>query len=104
MPLMTNGRSAHRLFIRVSVPQILDDLHAAVLEVCGHRIFILIDRVLLECFFHQLCCLGLHVGLDERTEVLVCITFRADVLTNDLACDARLDRVVVELVNRHLNI
>ena len=66
---------------QVSVPQILDDLHAAVLEVCGHRIFILVDRVLLERFFHQLCCFGLHVGLDERTEVLVCITFRADVFS-----------------------
>lgn len=104
MPQMTNGRSAHRLFIRVSVPQILDDLHATVLKVCGHRISILVDRVLLERVLHQLSCLRLHVGLNERAEVLMCVTFRADVLTNDLACDARLDRVVVELVHRHLNI
>ena len=99
-----DGRGAHGLLVLIGVPQVLDDLHAAVLEVGRHRVFVLVNGVLLERVLHQLRSLGLHVGLDEGAEVLVGVALGADVLANHLARDTRLDGHLVELGLGHLDV
>ncbi len=95
---------AHGLLVLVGVPQILDDTHAAVLQVGRHRVLVLVDGVLLQRVLHQFGSFGFHVSLDESAQVLVRVALGADVLADDLAGDTGLDGIAVELGGGHFDV
>ena len=90
------GRAADRLVVR-RVPQVAEDVHAAVLKLGGLRVLVLVDHVLLSALGHQRLGLWLHPRGDEGREVQPGVAVEDELITDDLKGRARQDAVLRQL-------
>jgi hypothetical protein len=87
------GRAADRLLVR-GVPQVPEDVHAAVLELGGLRVLVLVDHVLGRALGHELFGLRLHPCRDERGQVQPGVSVENELVPDDLQRGARQGAVL----------
>src|SRR5271156_680772 len=70
----TGGRTSYRVGAVRRIPQVRHDVHAAVLNLRGLRILVLVAHVLVDALFQQRSRLGLDPGGAKSREVLARVT------------------------------
>ena len=80
-------RAAHRLVRVRCIPEPAQDVDAAQLQLCGLRVLILVDHVLVEALGHESLGLRFHPRADERRQVEAGVPVQHQIVMNDLVGD-----------------